>query len=186
MTSLSDEILKFWFQECSNEDWFMANPEFDEWLRERFFDVNQQASSGDLDDWANDSKSCLSLIIVLDQFTRNLFRGTPKAFQNDELAIKWTKLSIDQNYLEMYNHEEIHFCLMPLVHSEQLSDHKLAEDLRIKFLSDHPRHDLVKKSWDNHQIPIIRFGRYPHRNEILGRDSTREELEFLKGPNSSW
>ena len=186
MTALSDEILKFWFQECSNEDWFMANPEFDEWLRERFSDVNQQASSGGLDDWANDSKSCLSLIIVLDQFTRNLFRGTPKAFQNDELAIKWTKLSIDQNYLETYSHEEVQFCLMPLVHSENLSDHKLAEDLRIRFLSDHPRYDLVKKSWDNHQIPIIRFGRYPHRNEILGRKSTAEELEFLKGPNSSW
>ena len=133
MTSLSDEILTFWFQECSNEDWFMTSSEFDERLRERFLDANQQASSGDLDDWANDSKSCLSLIIVLDQFTRNLFRGTPKAFQNDELAIKWTKLSIDQNYLETYNHEEIHFCLMPLVHSEQLSDHKLAEDLRINF-----------------------------------------------------
>ena len=186
MTSLSDEILTFWFQECSNEDWFMTSSEFDERLRERFLDANQQASSGDLAHWANDPKSCLSLIIVLDQFTRNLFRGTPKAFQNDELAIKWTKLSIDQNYLETYNHEEIQFCLMPLVHSEQLSDHKLAEDLRIKFLFDHPRHDLVKKSWDNHQIPIIRFGRYPHRNEILGRHSTREELEFLKGPNSSW
>ena len=186
MTSLSDEILTFWFQECSHEDWFMVNPEFDNSLRDRFLEVNSRASEGGLDHWADHSKSCLSLIIVLDQFTRNLFRRTPKAFQNDELAIKWTKLSIDQNYLETYNHEEIQFCLMPLVHSEKLLDHKLAEDLRIKFLSDHPRHDLVKKSWDNHQIPIMRFGRYPHRNEILGRHSTREEFEFLKGPNSSW
>ena len=186
MISLSDEILTFWFEECSNEDWFMVNAEFDERLRERFLEANKQASEGGLDHWADDSKSCLALIIVLDQFTRNFFRGTPKAFQNDERAIKWTKLSLDQNYLKDYKHEEIQFCLMPLVHSENLSDHKLAEDLRIKFLSDHPRHDLVKKAWDDHQNPIIRFGRYPHRNEILGRDSTSDELEFLKGPNSSW
>lgn len=186
MKSLSDEILRFWFQECSHEEWFMANPKFDKLLRDRFLGVNTRASGGHLDYWADDPKSCLALIIVLDQFTRNLFRGTPQAFENDEMAVKWTKLSLNKNYLETYSFEEIQFFLMPLIHSENLSDHKIASVLRVKFLSNHPRYDLLKQSWDSHRIPIVRFGRYPHRNEILGRESSEEELEFLKGPNSSW
>ena len=186
MIPLSNEILTFWFEECSNEDWFRVNANFDKLLSTRFLDVNNSASRGDLDQWVNEPKSCLALIIVLDQFTRNLFRGTPKAFKNDKSAVKFAKLSVAEDYLGNYSHEEIQFCLLPLIHSESLSDHKIAEGLRIRFLEDHPRHESIKKSWDDHQIPIRRFGRYPHRNEILGRESSSEEIEFLRSPNSAW
>ena len=180
------EILDFWFKECSYQDWFKASPSFDEILIERFSDINDVATNGGCDDWASYPKGCLALIIVLDQFTRNIFRGKAEAFKNDQSALRWTKFAIEEKYMDAYTPKEVHICLLPLIHSENLADHRIANELGLKLLSRHPRYKKIKKTWDDHRVPIERFGRYPHRNNALGRESTAEELTFLNGPNSSW
>lgn len=182
----SNEIVKFWFEECSPKQWFSVNRQFDEFLRSRFSVFLRSAMKGDLDLWAKEPKPCLSLIIILDQFSRNLFRGKSAAFSNDVKAVKWCKYAVKNDYLDIYTHQEVQFCLMPLIHSENISDHGLARNLRIKFLSSHPRYESICKSWDHHSMAIQKFGRYPHRNIILNRKSTEKESEFLMGPNSSW
>ena len=100
--------------------------------------------------------------------------------------MRWSKFAIARNYLECFGPEEIQFCVLPLIHSEDLVDHKLATHILEHNLTEHPRFDAIKKAWDNHQIPIKQFGRYPHRNVVLGRKSTAKELAFLKTQNSSW
>ena len=180
------EILDFWFKECSYQDWFKASPSFDEILIERFSDINDVATNGGCDAWASYPKGCLALIIVLDQFTRNIFRGKAEAFKNDQSALRWTKFAIGEKYMDAYTPKEVHICLLPLIHSENLGDHRIANELGVKLLSSHPRYKKIKKTWGDHQVPIKRFGRYPHRNSALGRESTAEELIFLNGPNSSW
>ena len=88
--------------------------------------------------------------------------------------------------MDAYTSKEVHICLLPLIHSENLCDHRIANELGVKLLSSHPRYKKIKKTWGDHRVPIKRFGRYPHRNNALGRESTAEELTFLNGPNSSW
>ena len=186
MSTEADEVLKFWFKECSHKDWFKAKLAFDRIIEKRFLDLNRKASSGACNKWSKKPKQCLALIIVLDQFTRNLFRGSPHAFENDKAALNWTKFALEKNYLVHYKPEEIQFCLLPLIHSEDLAHHKLATCIRERVLTKHPRFHALKKAWDDHQVPIKKFGRYPHRNVVLGRTSTTQEMTFLKTPNSSW
>ena len=186
MNTQAEEVLKFWFKECSHKDWFKVNLTFDEIIAKRFLDLNKKASRGLFNRWSEKPKECLALIIILDQFSRNLSRGSPDAYKNDKAALKWTKFALEKNYLEHYGPEEIQFCLLPLIHSEDLADHKIAVRLRERVLNKHPRFDAVKKAWDDHQVPIKKFGRYPHRNVILGRKSTIKELAFLTTRNSSW
>ena len=184
MNTQAEEVLKFWFKECSHKDWFKVNLTFDEIIAKRFLDLNKKASRGLFNRWSEKPKECLALIIILDQFSRNLSRGSPDAYKNDKAALKWTKSALEKNYLEHYGSEEIQFCLLPLIHSEDLADHKLALRLRERVLNKHPRFDAVKKAWNDHLVLIEKFGRYPHRNIILGRKSTIKELAFLRTRNS--
>jgi uncharacterized protein (DUF924 family) len=128
----------------------------------------------------------LALIILLDQFSRNLFRDKKEAFEQDHKARLAVNQGVYVGYLQELNDSEKLFFLLPLIHSEEIIDHEKAYQLLNKYLNNHPDIKIIKKFWIDHTNAIKKFKRYPHRNKILGRQSTPEEIKFLNGSNSSW
>ena len=179
-------ILDFWFVESSLEDLFKRSKDFDQKIRNRFMSDYEKAIDNQYEDWQDDPESCVALIILLDQFSRNLFRDDKQAFAQDYKARLITNEAVDRGYLEDINLDQKNFILLPLLHSEDISDHVYAQNLCDAHLKNHPQFIDIKKAWDDHTYVIKKFGRYPHRNKILGRTSTPEEELFLQKPNSSW
>ena len=176
-----EDILNFWFSEKVEPLWFKKSADFDREIKQRFLNTYQLAKTGALDNWRNSSKSILALIIVLDQFPRNMFRNTSQAFATDEEAVELTKYAVDNNYQQDLSPEEQAFLYMPLMHSENKKDQEKCVELFTKL----GREDNLKFAI-KHQEIIDRFDRFPHRNEILGRESTLKEKEFLTQPGSSF
>jgi len=180
------EVLDFWFKESSSKDHWAKNDEYDQKIRDRFLVDVEKAIKNEYDDWQVEAKSSLALIILLDQFSRNLFRNDPKSYSQDTKARLLVTEGVDRQYLDELETSEKFFYLLPLIHSEDLQDHIYLHQLGEVFLKDNPNYEHIQKSWNDHTVVIKKFGRYPHRNEILNRKSTPEEIEFLKSPNSSW
>lgn len=176
------EVHTFWFQEITPQQWWKVDPAFDAALRQRFGPLHAQAAAYELWDWRGTPQGRLAEIIVLDQFSRNLFRGTPGAFAQDPLALALAQEAVAGGHdAALTQPIERTFLYMPYMHSESARVHVQAEQLfRLNGLPDN--HDFELR----HQAIIERFGRYPHRNAILGRTSTPEEVEFLKQPGSSF
>ena len=185
-TDKAKNILNFWFKESLPEELFRQKDYFDKKIRDRFFNDYEKAIINEYDDWQDDPKSCLALIILLDQFSRNLFRNDKKAFEQDHKCRLIVNEAIDKGDLEKLDIDEKLFFLLPLLHSEEISDHVYVNNLSNVHLKDHSQITLIKKSWKNHTDVLKRFKRYPQRNRILDRQSTPEEIEFLNQPNSSW
>ena len=180
------KILDFWFIETPDEKKFKKDLKFDEVIKNKFFNDYELATQNKLDDWQETAEGCLALIILLDQFSRNLFRESSKAFEQDDKSKSILLKIIENNFLDAMNENERLFALLPFIHSENISDHEKAYELMEKYLINHPGLDKIKKFWLDHTAAIKRFGRYPHRNKLLNRVSSNEEIEFLKSPNSSW
>ena len=180
------EVLDFWFKESSSKDHWAKNDEYDQKIRDRFLVDVEKAIKNEYDDWQDEAKSRLALIILLDQFSRNLFRDSPKAFEQDYKSRLIVNEAIDRGFLEELAQDKIHFLLLPLIHSEDISDHDFGHKLIDAYLKSYDDYEKIKKAWNDHSIPIKKFGRYPHRNNILNRKSSLEEEKFLKEPNSSW
>ena len=176
-----EEILNFWFKECKPEQWFKKNEDFDQMIENRFSIAIENAIAGNLGNWEESETGCLALIILLDQFTRNVFRDTPRAFAGDKRALALSQLCFDKDYLTNPDVQRRQFMLMPMMHSENLVIQDAALPLFKKYASGKD-YEYAEK----HRDIIVRFGRFPHRNVILGRKSTNEELEFLKQPGSSF
>ena len=173
-------IIDFWFSKENQPLWFAKNKKFDDLIKNKFHNVYQQAASGNLDHWKNTPEGLLALIIILDQFPRNMFRDKAQAFATDEKALYFTKYAINHGLNNKLSKKEYkHFLYLPLMHSENLTDQKLCLDL-FKEQEEPLKHAKL------HYNIINKFGRFPHRNKILGRTSTQEELEFLAQPNSSF
>ena len=172
-------ILDFWFIESSPKMWFKKSDEFDALIRKRFLNSIKKSLKTNIDDVNIALDTYLSLIILLDQFTRNVFRNSSKSFEGDNKAIKLTKIAIDNNFIKGSNHYYNIFFLMPLMHSENILDHKLGLPLFKKFTNENTFKFALK-----HKDIIDKFDRFPHRNNVLGRISTKSELEFLKLPGS--
>ena len=182
----AQNILDFWFKESLPEELFRQKDSFDKKIRDRFFDDYEKAIINEYDEWQDDPKSCLALIILLDQFSRNLFRNDKKAFAQDHKCRLIVNEAIDRGDLEkLYVNEKLFF-LLPLLHSEEISDHVYVNNLSNAHLKAHSQITLIKTSWKNHTDVLKKFKRYPHRNKVLERQSTPEEIEFLNQPNSSW
>ena len=175
------EILNFWFKECKPEQWFKKNEDFDQMIENLYSSAIENAIEGKLDSWEESETGCLALIILLDQFTRNIFRDTPRAFAGDKRALALSQLCCDKDYLTNPDIQRRQFILMPMMHSENLAVQDAALPLFKKYASEKDFEYAEK-----HRVIIARFGRFPHRNVILGRKSTNEELEFLKQPGSSF
>lgn len=175
------EVLSFWFAETEPKKWWVADPDFDSQIRARFLHVTTQATQGELYHWRKVPKGRLAEIIVLDQFSRNIFRNTPAAFAHDPMALVLAQEAVGAGVQAALSTSECGFLLMPFMHSESKRIHVEAEKLFRALASPHSYHVEQK-----HKAIIDRFGRYPHRNEILGRVSSAEEIEFLKQPGSSF
>ena len=180
------KILDFWFIETPDEKKFKKDLKFDEVIKNKFFNDYELATQNKLDDWQETAAGCLALIILLDQFSRNLFRESSKAFEQDDKSKSILLKIIENNFLDAMNENERLFALLPFIHSENISDHEKAYQLMEKYLINHSGLGKIKKFWLDHTTAIKRFGRYPHRNKLLNRVSSNEEIEFLKSPNSSW
>ena len=180
------KILNFWFKESLPEELFRQKDYFDKKIRDRFFNDYEKAIINEYDEWQDDSKSCLALIILLDQFSRNLFRNDKRSFAQDHKCRLIVNEAIDRGDLEELETNEKLFFLLPLLHSEEISDHIYVNNLLNVHLKDHSQISLIKSSWKNHTDVLKKFKRYPHRNKILGRQSTPQEIEFLNHSNSSW
>ena len=172
-------ILDFWFIESSPKMWFKKNDEFDALIRKRFLNSIKKSLKTNIDDVNIALDTYLSLIILLDQFTRNVFRNSSKSFEGDNKAVKLTKIAIDNNFIKGSNHHYNSFFLMPLMHSENILDHRLGLPLFKKFTNENTFKFALK-----HKDIIDKFDRFPHRNNVLGRISTKSELEFLTLPGS--
>ena len=173
------EVINFWFSPKTQPYWFAKSSEFDQQLRERFTTVFAQARQGELWAWRNTAEGRLAEIIVLDQFSRNIFRDTPLAFAQDLVALVLAQESITLRLDLQLSLEQRAFLYMPFMHSESKLIHQQALQL-FENLANPISLDFEEK----HKSIIDRFGRYPHRNAILGRTSTAEELAFLTQADS--
>lgn len=176
---MQEEVLTFWFDEIEPKAWWAADPAFDALLRQRFGALLAAAAHGELHAWRSGARGRLAEIIVLDQFSRNIHRDTPLAFAQDGMALVLAQEAVAAGALAALNPEQRAFLLMPYMHSESRLIHQQAEAL---FREHAPagNHDFELR----HKAIVDRFGRYPHRNAILGRVSTAEELDFLQQPGS--
>ena len=172
--------------ETSAEKKFKKDLKFDQVIKDKFWNDYELAIQNKLDDWQNAARGCLALIILLDQFSRNIFRKSKKAFAQDEKSKSVLLKMIENNFLDKMNETERLFALLPLIHSENISDHEKAYVLMEKYLKKHSEIEKIKKFWLDHTAAIKRFGRYPHRNKVLHRVSSSDEIKFLNSPNSSW
>lgn len=177
----AQDILDFWFDPNHRSLWFAKNDAFDDKIREQFQIIHQQASQAELWSWRKTPEGRLAEIIVLDQFSRNIYRDQAQAFAYDSLALALAQEAISLQLDAQLSPEQRSFLYMPFMHSESKLMHEYALKL-FQRLGNEINLSFEKK----HKIIIDRFGRYPHRNEILGRTSTAEELEFLTQPNSSF
>ena len=175
------DILSFWFNEIDEASWWKKDKNFDQLIRDRFTDIHQQANAGELHQWRKNAHGRLAEIIVLDQFSRNMFRDKPESFSSDNLALILAQEAILQKADQQFNSIEKSFLYMPFMHSESLYIHDIAVTL---FDQTGLESNLAFEH--KHKVIIEQFGRYPHRNKILGRESTDEETTFLEMPNSSF
>ncbi|MEW6495150.1 MAG: DUF924 family protein [Cyanobacteriota bacterium] len=190
--SQANEILEFWFGKPDDKDygksrkkWFIKNPEFDQEVRSHFFPDYQKAAAGELDDWQETALSCLALIILLDQFPRNMFRGQPQAFATDPQALAYAKHAVEKGFGQELLPIQRQFIYLPFEHSENIVDQRQCVEL-FSTLKDSPECASGVDYAYRHIKVIERFGRFPHRNKILGRETTPEEAEFLQQPGSSF
>ena len=200
MTDPIEDILDFWFGElnahgCSTPEhrkrWWTKSDAFDEAVQHHFIDDYEAIVAGEREAWRSSARGALAYIIVLDQFSRNMFRGTPEMFAADELAREVCREGLDAGFDAELSFDERVFFYLPLEHSESMGDHKLCMEHFERLLdsAQEPLEGDAKYYLDfavRHKAIIERFGRYPHRNEILGRASSDEEAKFLDEPGSSF
>jgi len=178
-TANAEGVLRFWFDEHA-KDWFVKNPAFDAEIRARFLAMHETAAAGSLAHWADAPRSCLGLVILLDQFPRNMFRGAARAFATDPLARAAARVILERGWDRQMTQPEQLFAYLPFEHSEVLEDQDLSVELMKDFDEEQRRYA------ERHRDIIRRFGKFPHRNDLLGRESTAAEIEFLRLPGSGF
>ncbi len=175
------EIIEFWFTEIEPKQWWIKDPEFDSMIIDRFSKVYEKAVRCELVAWRETAAGRLAEVIVLDQFSRNMFRDSAQAFAYDSLALMLAQEAVSQGADKELSDKQRPFLYLPFMHSESLAIH----DAALQLYKDSGSEGELKFEIKHRNI-IERFGRYPHRNAILGRSSTPEEIEFLAQPGSSF
>jgi uncharacterized protein (DUF924 family) len=183
MKILASQVLEFWFGSGADygvpqKRWFEKDPAFDAEVRARFLEVHEALRR--TGEWLDAPAECLARIVVLDQFPRNMFRGTARAFATDGMALAAARHAIESGYDRDWLRVQKIFAYLPFEHSESLADQERACELM---------RPLGEEQYDyalRHKVIIERFGRFPHRNAIVGRESTPAEIEFLKQPGSGF
>ena len=185
-------VIDFWFGQPEEKlygrpqkFWFIKEQKFDQQVRSLFLETYQQAAQGKLIQWQQQALSCLALIIVLDQFPRNMFRDSPRSFINDSQALEVAKSAMTNGFDRQLLPVQRWFMYLPFEHSENLADQQTAVKLFETIRDDPDSQTTIDYAYRHLQV-IERFGRFPHRNQILGRESTPAEKEFLKQPGSKF
>ena len=176
------EIVDFWFRQTPADKHFKKDVGFDQEIRDRFADTYRAAAAGALDHWMATPEGCLALVIVLDQFPRNMFRDSPEAFATDAKAVAVADHAIAQGFDQGRGSRQRVFLYLPYQHSENVDHQRRSVELAARL-------DGESKSLgyaERHRETIARFGRFPHRNAVLGRETSPEEAEFLSQPASSF
>ncbi len=176
-----ETVISFWFEQIDTKHWWIKDEEFDSQIKDKFGALLGQAKRGELYHWRVTPQGRLAEIIILDQFSRNIYRDTPQAFEADPMALTLAQEAVAQQIELQLTEQQIPFLYMPYMHSESAAIHEVA----VKLFS----RPAAQKSLDfelRHKEIIDRFGRYPHRNAILGRQSTEDEQIFLTQPGSSF
>lgn len=175
MTTSPEEVLEFWLQETGPEGWYQGGDALDNTIKSKFMATWEQAVAGELDSWECSPSGTLALLIVLDQFPRNIFRGDAAAFASDAKALALAKKAISKGFDKDIPEPERQFFYLPMMHSENSADQDMSVRLIMLNMSggDHLKHARV------HRDVIRKFGRFPYRNEALGRDSTQAEADYL-------
>lgn len=169
----AESILNFW-KSAGGEMWFSKNDAFDQSINDNFGTLMLKALKGELNHWRNEPNSCLALIIMLDQFSRNLYRNSPKAFSQDAKALELAKFGIEKNYQNLIDPALKSFMIMPYMHSESLADQEECLALMIK-----EKLDGNIPSAKQHLEIVKTYGRFPHRNKVLNRTMSEAEQKFL-------
>jgi len=178
----AEAVLNFWFNDTPPRQWFSKDPAFDALVRERFLELTRQAIAGDLGRWSETPQGGLALVLLLDQFPRQLWRESAMAFAGDGQALALSRQAVDRGWVEAEPQQaRRQFWLMPLMHSEALAVQEEALPLFERY-TDRRTADFARR----HRDVIARFGRFPHRNAALGRVSSAEELAFLQTPGSGF
>lgn len=175
MTKTPEDVLDFWFSDQMQPYWFAKSDDIDREITTRFAETYEAAQAGHLDAWSGQADTALALVITLDQFPRNIYRGSPRAFESDDLALRHAKAALAAGHDQMQAPDRRQFFYLPFMHSEDLADQTRAVELYEVLGNENALHFAR-----DHRDIVARFGRFPHRNAILGRDSTDEETEFLK------
>ncbi len=171
------DIIDYWFSEKSSKYWFSSTPEIDKEIKRRYEELWQSAADGMYDDWQNSAEGSLALVIILDQFPLNMFRGQPKSFQTESKAVKIALNAINHGFDRKLSENKLLFLFMPLMHSENMED----QDLQVKLFQ---KYNFNLEYSKHHRDIVKRFGRFPHRNAILVRKNTEAEIKYLQSDNA--
>ncbi len=166
--------MDFWFTKPMSDHWFSATPEIDQLIADNYKSLWQQAKKGQLDHWQESAEGCLALCIILDQMALNMFRNQAKGFSTEQLSVGITKDAISKGFDIEIAKDRVAFLYMPLMHSEDITDQDLSVACFKKAGLDHNY-----RFAQHHRALIREYGRFPHRNEILDRESTQAEIEYL-------
>lgn len=167
-------VIDFWFEDCGPNDWFAHNEKFDQDIAEKFGQYHRRADTGQFEAWTSSPEGALALVIILDQFSRNIYRGDRKAYTSDTLALRVAREAIAQGFDEELMAVQRKFLYMPFQHSEDMSDQRISVRLYGTLMDPE-----TSAYAERHKACIERFGRFPGRNKILGRRSTPTEEEAL-------
>lgn len=171
---MPQKIIDFWFADEVRKLWFNSTPEFDRMLCERFEETLKQAGRGELDHWMETAEGCLALVIILDQFPLNIYRGSVLSFATEARSRDVARVAIEKGFARMLPVEQQAFLYMPFMHSEDIADQELALEL-----FDQAGMEANLRFARHHHAIIETYGRFPHRNAVLGRVSTAVEVEYL-------
>jgi len=175
----SEKILNFWYSEPMNQHWFKSTAEIDKKIRTQFEQLWQTAAQGKLDSWMETAEGCLALIILLDQLPLNMFRGEAKSFSTEAQSVKCTLYGIEQGFDKQIPQSRLSFFYMPLMHSE-LMEH---QDLSVQVFERAGLGDNARFARHHRRI-VQQFSRFPHRNKLLGRVSTKAERDYLQSDHA--
>jgi uncharacterized protein (DUF924 family) len=174
-TKTAQDVLDFWFSEDVAPNWFVKSDDIDAAIRDRFADTYQAAHRRELDGWAETPQGALALVIVLDQFPRNIFRGSGRAFESNDIVLDHARKALDAGFDQQVDARARQFFYLPFMHSEDLPDQTRSVEL-YEALGNANSLDYAIQ----HRDIVERFGRFPHRNAALDRPNTPDEDEFLK------
>ena len=183
MKDSQKDILDFWFVEATPPQWFQKNEVFDDMIRDRFMPIYDMARAGLCDSWMRDADGCLALCITLDQFPRNMFRNSSRSFESDGKALLVARHAVKNGFDQVLNIQKKRFIYLPFEHSENLDD----QILSVEFFAAMKDEDPLSYDYALRHFKVIeQFGRFPHRNHVLGRTNSPDEEEYLATPGAGF